>query len=706
MYPNFKKANTTDILRHLSNVNWLAMAENCKQADGRADAEMFSSEVSRVLDECIELYVPKVRRKARKPRYPKNIRTLAAQKNALHRSLRLDASLRGRYREVCRKYDDAVEAFFVEREHNVVNSGNVNDFYRYVNSKTKSRSPVPPLLKEDGTYAVDDLEKASLLNKYFVSVFTKDNGHTPNFAPKVPENVGLHSVAFSYDKVVKALRRLPSKCSRSPDGFPALFLKSIANEIAVPLAKLFEMTMQTGVLPEIWKTALVTPVYKKGHSSLCSNFRPISLTCVICKVAERIVADELLLYLRQRNLIASVQFGFLARRSTCTQLLSVLNEWTRAVNAKMRVDAVYIDFAKAFDSVCHAKLLKKLKGYGVNYELLGWISAFLSNRTQCVCVGDAMSDFAPVVSGVPQGSVLGPLLFLVYINDIVSCLEGSSGVVLFADDSKFYDARKGPDAANLVSTLRNFVGWASEWQLTVAFEKCNVFSVGKRYAPECRYEMGTTQIEPVSVIRDLGIQVSENLKPSVHCAYITAKAYSRCKLILKCFKTRNLFLLLRAYKTYVRPILESCTEVWNPYLLKDILCVERVQKYFTRMALFKCGVQYLEYAGRLKFLYLDSLELRRLKADLHMVFKIVHGLVDLRFDEFFAFDTSPYNLRGHAYKLKCSEKYNLECRKHFFSQRIVKVWNSLSTNVVHCTSLSSFKSRVDMCDFTRFCKIH
>ena len=265
---------------------------------------------------------------------------------------------------------------------------------------------------------------------------------------------------------------------------------------------------------------------------------------------------------------------------------------------------------------------------------------------------------------------------------------------------------RGPNADSLITTLKNFVSWASEWQLNVAVEKCSVFSVGKLYAPDVNYELGATQLEPVSVIRDLGVLLSDNLKPSAHCSHIAAKAYSRCKLILRCFKSRNVFVLLRAYKTYVRPILESCTEVWNPCLIKDIVCIERVQKYFTRIAFSKCGLQYCEYLARLKYLFLDSLELRRVKTDLYMVFKIVHGLVDLRFEEFFTLVNTPYNLRGHNYKLKLCEKYNRECRKQYFSQRVVQIWNSLENSVVCSNSLTTFKRCIDLCDMSHFCKVY
>ena len=199
---------------------------------------------------------------------------------------------------------------------------------------------------------------------------------------------------------------------------------------------------------------------------------------------ERIIVDQLLIYLQQNDIISSEQHGFLARRSTCTQLLDTVHDWVLDINRHLRIDCVYIDFAKAFDTVSHSKLLTKLNGYGVEYELLNWVSSFLSGRTQQVCIGNELSNGILVESGVPQGSVLGPLAFLLYINDIVNCNLGLTKCKLFADDSKFYCTQDLTISNHdLSSTLTMFEHWAGTWQMSIAFHKCYVQSIGNLNIP-------------------------------------------------------------------------------------------------------------------------------------------------------------------------------------------------------------------------------
>ena len=251
-----------------------------------------------------------------------------------------------RYKHFARKYDMAVKEFILSQENNVLTKKSLSSFYSYANSKLSTSQCIPPLIDSNDILAVSNHDKCTVLNDYFASVFTADDGLLPEFVPRLSKNKSLNCVLFPFDKVLKTLKSLPSKCSKTPDGFPAFFLKSLAPAIAFPLSLLFEMSMSTGHIPLVWKTAFVCPVFKKGSRKQPSNYRPISQTCILCKVMESIISSSMISFLRTHNLISQDQFGFLARRSACTQLLITLNNWTLNVDNGMKVDVVYTDIAR------------------------------------------------------------------------------------------------------------------------------------------------------------------------------------------------------------------------------------------------------------------------------------------------------------------------------------------------------------------------
>ena len=702
-HKDFINADFDSINRYLFNVDWLVLKSN------NLTVERFWSAICEKLNFCIDNYVP-LKRKRKKPTRSKVLRKLAYKKKKYYKKSKNNDLYKIKYKDICKQYCARVKYESFERENSIVNHANLNMFYSYVNSKLKSKTPIAPIISNDDDIVfTDDANKARILNDYFCTVFTVDNNILP-VCDKFDKH-SINTVIFNFENVYKALRNLPDKTSRSPDGFPALFLKLIALSIAFPLSMLFEMSMLQGSIPNIWKTAIVCPIFKKGVSSLAANYRPISLTCIVCKVMESIIVKNVNYYLRQYNLLSKHQYGFISGKSTCTQLLATLNEWTNAINNKCNIDAIYIDFAKAFDSVCHSKLISKLlHNFGIKYELLAWITEFLSNRSQRVCINNSFSNFADVTSGVPQGSVLGPVLFLMYINDIVKCIEGNSGIKLFADDCKFYTLSSSNNRRNayssLCNTLTSFCNWAADWQLNIASHKCFSITYGNISLPANIYSLNNVKLNTVNSIRDIGILFSSDLKFFRHCSHISGKAYSRAYFILKCFSTNNVDLLIRAYKVYVRPILESCTPVWCPYLIKDIHIVEKVQKFFTRKVCQRCNLSYCNYSERLALCSLQSLEYRRIQFDLYMCYKIVNNLVDLNFDDFFCFSNNIYSLRGHSLKLSSTSKYTNNIRANFFSERVIKIWNSLPYSIVNCDNFSTFKARLNCHCLQHFCKIY
>ena len=203
------------------------------------------------------------------------------------------------------------------------------------------------------------------------------------------------------------MQKLKTGGSSGPDGFPPQLFKKLSGSLAKPLSLIYSSFVSVGCMPRAWAHATVTPIYKSGSASTTSNYRPISLTCVASKIMERVVVTDMLVYLRRRGIIAKQQYGFLQGRSTSSNLLETINDWTMFINCKNCVTAAYIDFAKAFDTVCHNMLLHKLSAYGISGNLLQWIESFLTGRSQQTRVSQSFSNVTNLFSGIVQGSVLG-----------------------------------------------------------------------------------------------------------------------------------------------------------------------------------------------------------------------------------------------------------------------------------------------------------
>jgi ribonucleases P/MRP protein subunit RPP40 len=404
----------------------------------------------------------------------------------------------------------------------------------------------------------------------------------------------------------------------------------------------------------------------------------------------------LLQYLYQHKLITRHQHGFLSRHSTCTQLLECVNDWSLALRNRHAVDIVYFDFAKAFDTVSHTKLLQKIGCYGINGPLYNILANFLSGRYQRVVLPNGSSDSKLVTSGVPQGSVLGPLLFLLYINDITDYFTNNVSVKLFADDVKIYfEIVNESDASVFQNSINHVSEWANTWQLQLALNKCQHMRIGlARSDNNIVYQLNNIDLISVAVCRDLGVEVDSHLTFNQHIDSVVSRAHLRACQILRCFASKDPEILFKAFTTYVRPLLEYCSPVWSPVTIGNINKLESVQRRFTKRL---NGLAFVPYDERLLLLNTERLETRRLRTDLTTCYKIITGAVDMTANEFFEFNRNACT-RGHQLKLFVPDS-RVNARSHFFCVKVIHSWNNLPENVVCASNINLFTNLLKSVDF-------
>jgi len=704
---DWKHANYEAISGYLSSVDWdHFMSVNLTPDD-------IWTNFKQILFSAADLFVPQrytsstsglTAKAVRK--YPYKLRKLFNKKKLLWRACRTQPNnthLKSRYRQTQVECRRLLCKYELEHEQRIIDSGSHSNFYRYVNTKLSCSSGVGCLLDRNGLPITHDISKANLLNEYFASVCTNDDGNLPPFSRQVPSSASLDNIHFDTATVLKVIRKIKPKFSQGPDGIPPFIIKNLGISIAYPLARFFESFMSVGKVPTEWKSAIVTPIFKKGLSSDCSNYRPVSLCCAIQKIMERIIVCEMLTYLRKHNAISKEQHGFLSRRSTISNLLETTNDWTISLKKKHLVNAIYIDYSKAFDVVSHLKLCHKLSAYGICGNLLTWIMHLLTSRIQNTRVGSSMSESAQLCSGVVQGSCLGPLLFVLYINDVTSVISDKCKCKLYADDLKLYsEITVVDDCYALQDVIDKVKIWSDEWQLSMSVRKCATMCVGHSANNHAvyKYTIGNNSLPQKDHVVDLGVTVDPTLKYSVHINQLVARAKSRVGLLFRCFVTRDMNVLRKAYITYIRPLVEYASNIWSPTQVGLIDKLESVQRKFTKRI---PALQYLSYRDRLAALNLDSLELRRLRADLCMLYKIIFGMCDIDLNSLLSL-RGDAPTRGHRYKViqeHCTNNY----RKNFFVQRVAPVWNSLPASIVDFSSFTRFKlslNNVNLCIFTRF----
>ena len=553
-------------------------------------------------------------------------------------------------------------------------------------------SNIPPL-ESNGYVITDEYEKANAFNTYFQSQTILDDSNA--ILPELPPptyNTQLDRIVITPLEVESILKTLKLGKASGPNGLNNRVLKELSKELSLPFSSLFNESLQRGIFPASYKDAHVSPVPKKGDLSVISNHRPICLLNSESKVFERLVFKHLFNHLQNNNMLSSLQSGFIPGDSTVNQLTYLYHTFFEALNAGKEVRAVFCDISKAFDRVWHKGLIHKLKAAGVAGEALSWFRNYLSDRRQRVVLPGASSDWAYIRAGVPQGPILGPLLFLVYINDIVEDI--GSHIRLFADDTSLFIIVDDPitSAARLNTDLDKISRWAITWLVTFNPTKSESFLVSRKLNRPIHphlYMQGV-QIEEVECHKHLGVFLSNDCSWHQHMVYLKEKAWCRINIMRKLKFKLDRKSLETIYIAFIRPLLEYADVIWDncSQFEKDEL--EKVQIEAARIS--TGATKLISINNLYKEICWDKLQKTRDDHKLTLFYKMYNNLTPNYLSSLIPQQietVSQYNLRNaqnlRNIRTRTSSYYNS------FLPSTLRQWNNLSIETRQLNSLNSFK---------------
>ena len=588
---------------------------------------------------------------------------------------------------------------------------NPKAFFAFAKSRQKTNARIGPFLDpESGKPNPSPQFAASVLSSQYSSVFVQPREAWKVTDPRTffatPETAALSDspclsdIVFSEKDIQEACSELKASSAAGADGVPASLLKTCKTELSKPLYILWRASLDHGSIPADLLLVLISPVHKGGSRGLPKNYRPVALTSHIVKVFERVIRKSLVNYLESSGVLPDGQHGFRAFRSTLTQLLSFWDNILEDLEGGGGVDIIYTDFSKAFDKVETGVLLHKIKECGITGKVGCWLASFLDPciRQQAVGVEGMVSSLAPVISGVPQGTVLGPILFLIHLSDIAVGLSEGTTATSFADDTRVqrgvYSAQ---DCSALQSDLGIIYSWAEHINMHFNSDKfeCLRFWPGPGEQPAFGYKgPGGDDIETKSNLKDLGVQVSSDLTFKLHIERVVAESSKLAGWSLRTFSRRSKTIMKTIWKTLIQPKMDYCSQLWSPGDQDSIVKLESVQRHFTSKVQ---GLKDFDYWQRLQELQLYSQERRRERYMLIFLWKISQGLVKGFSMEF----TDKAGRRGRTAKvntiLRSSPAPVQKARENTLGVRGARIFNLLPLYIRNhdSSNVETFKSLLD-----------
>ena len=703
---DFYKADYENLNKAIAQVDWKSLQDLCTNDE-------FPILFSMTLYQLCEIYVPKKRPRSGKP---KRVNALRRKRKRIQKKLdrakllgntQLINSLDRKISLLTYNIKEAYISHRDQEERTAIHKikSNPKAFYSFAKSHSSVRSKITMMRDRQGDLVTEPKLIADALQYQFSSVYSDPNSPVkyPEFpVPNIQYGFEDAMLAFTEQDFISAIKEINASSAPGPDNIPALLLKNCAVPLSVPLFLMWNNSFTLGEVPECFRTSIVCPIHKKGDKVTPANYRPISLTSHVIKAFERILRKKIVQYLETNKILSENQHGFRSGRSTLSQLLSHINDIITGLCNEEDTDSIYLDYEKAFDKVDHNLLIAKLERYKFHPRMITWISSFLTCRTQTVLIGKEKSFCASVRSGVPQGTVLGPILFLVFINDLEDVVSTST-VRFFADDTRIsHQIGHSSHHDQLQLDLGKILTWSSENNMRLHEQKFelmiheanprNTMQHFPLSADLWSYVVSDeVHLTPTDCLRDLGLQITNDLSWSTHIQTILKKGMSVSAWVLSVFRARDQFTMLTLYKSLVRSTIEYCCPIWHPSKISDIEAIEGVQREFTRRI---SGCQELSYWRRLKKLDLMSLQRRRERFIILTMWKILHSKmpndlnVQFRPEARLGVQAKVPNLPRN-----CSRS-SANLYETSFAVVGPKLWNCLPNELTTCENQTTFKNKL------------
>jgi hypothetical protein len=634
---NYKKCNFADLNKEIKETDWHHMLSS---DDVNLSVEIFYKKLMKLISQ----YTPLIKDDSSSflPWFCSGLKNCLKEKQKYHKMYKKynnprDYDTFSMLRSRCKKLMAACYRKYRESVESSLTSNNVKPFWNYVASRKSSSNAIPNTMQFRDRNGSGHREICELFAQYFNSVYDVSACNSDSncqYDTLTQYNNIIKSICFTESDVLNKIKLLDELKGAGPDGVPPLIIKKCSESIYIPLTIIFNKSLKMGIFPMKWKTAHIVPVFKSGERELCENYRPISILSCCAKLFESLVYD--VLYHHVRPYIAPNQHGFVKNKSTTSNLLEYKSYLCIAFAGRGQVDSIYADFSKAFDRVNHALLGRKLEAFGVCGSLLRWIESYLNRRSQLVALKGELSTAFVVPSGVPQGSHLGPLFFILFINDLVNRL--SCPCLLYADDLKIYNRVSSiNDAMKLQRDLDSLEDWCRINRMTLNASKCYVVTFTRKItALNFTYSLGHHNLIRKLVIRDLGVYFDAELSFRPHYEHIAEKSSRMLGFIYRVtrgFKKVTTYLTL--YYALVRSLLEYNTPIWSPFYNIHIDRIEQIQKRFLRLLCFRFHLYRTlpSYEDKLNKFNMVTLSTRRKHLELLLLYKVINYKID-----------SPYSL--------------------------------------------------------------